>query len=284
MSPLSPGVPQGQNRPRVLVARNRQESRLSVRRDLQFNSSSRESRGEETSPVFPLINCSPGQSGSQQVTRHSSMSCMTTPLDTPQQASRPGELQRQLHGLQRQIATLSEKIDRLQDSTRSTTSTQGVKTSRTDEKLPRDMVACVHKIVAKLKEKDPPVEWTLDSNNSFNDDVNCEVSRMIERGVQATSAFKEADPVLLERAIRTYFKTLKARRRRTEVSVRRSALPEVKNKQEESVVLARRNQRRHNKLKGRKTTLRQSAYSMEKKKQTAGSHEIRIHVTRRECF
>ena len=123
------------------MARNRQESRLSVRRDLQFNSSSRESRGEETSPVFPLINCSPGQSGSQQVTRHSSMSCVTTPLDTPQQVSRPGELQRQLHGLQRQIATLSEKIDRLQDSTRSTTSTQGVKTSRTDEKLPRDMVA-----------------------------------------------------------------------------------------------------------------------------------------------
>lgn len=36
-------------------------------------------------------------------------------------------------------------------------------------------------------------------NFSFNDDVNCEVSRIIERGVQATSAFKEADPVLLER-------------------------------------------------------------------------------------
>ncbi|XP_015778769.1 PREDICTED: uncharacterized protein LOC107356666 [Acropora digitifera] len=127
------------------------------------------------------------------------MSCMTTPLDTRQQLSRSGELQRQFYGLQRRIAALSEKIDRLQDSARSTTSTQGVKTSRTDEKLPRDMVACVHKIVAKLKEKDPPVEWTLDSNNSSNDDVNCEVSRMIERGVQATSAFKEADPVLLER-------------------------------------------------------------------------------------
>lgn len=34
---------------------------------------------------------------------------------------------------------------------------------------------------------------------SFNDDTNLEVTRAIERGVQATSAFKEADPVLLER-------------------------------------------------------------------------------------
>lgn len=34
---------------------------------------------------------------------------------------------------------------------------------------------------------------------SFNDDTNLEVTRAIERGVQAASAFKEADPVLLER-------------------------------------------------------------------------------------
>ena len=33
---------------------------------------------------------------------------------------------------------------------------------------------------------------------SFSDDTNLEVTRAIERGVQATSAFKEADPVLLE--------------------------------------------------------------------------------------
>lgn len=34
---------------------------------------------------------------------------------------------------------------------------------------------------------------------SFKDDANCEVSQAIERGVRATSAFKEADPVILER-------------------------------------------------------------------------------------
>ena len=34
---------------------------------------------------------------------------------------------------------------------------------------------------------------------SFNDDTNLEVTRAIERGVQATAAFKEADPVLLKR-------------------------------------------------------------------------------------
>ena len=36
-------------------------------------------------------------------------------------------------------------------------------------------------------------------NFSFNDESNNEVSEAIERGVRATTAFKEANPVLLER-------------------------------------------------------------------------------------
>ena len=36
-------------------------------------------------------------------------------------------------------------------------------------------------------------------NLSFNDESNDEVSKAIERGVRATTAFKEAIPVLLER-------------------------------------------------------------------------------------
>ena len=36
-------------------------------------------------------------------------------------------------------------------------------------------------------------------NFSFNDESNNEVSEAIERGVRATAAFKEANPVLLER-------------------------------------------------------------------------------------
>ena len=34
---------------------------------------------------------------------------------------------------------------------------------------------------------------------SFNDETNGEVTLAVERGVRATSAFKDADPVLLER-------------------------------------------------------------------------------------
>jgi len=34
---------------------------------------------------------------------------------------------------------------------------------------------------------------------SFNDDANLEVSKAIERGIMATSAFKETDPLLVER-------------------------------------------------------------------------------------
>lgn len=36
-------------------------------------------------------------------------------------------------------------------------------------------------------------------NFSFNDESNNEVSEAIERGVKAITAFKEANPVLLER-------------------------------------------------------------------------------------
>lgn len=92
-------------------------------------------------------------------------------------------------------------------------------------------MACVHKVVAKLKEKDPPTGWTFEQDHSFNDDTNLEVTRAIERGVQATSAFKEADPVLLERAIKTYYKTLKAKSKRVLTRVRKEGLPQVANKQ-----------------------------------------------------
>lgn len=40
-------------------------------------------------------------------------------------------------------------------------------------------------------------------NFSFNDESNNEVSKAIERGVRATTAFKEANPVLLERKYRS---------------------------------------------------------------------------------
>ena len=47
-------------------------------------------------------------------------------------------------------------------------------------------------------------------------------------------------------AIKTYYKTLKAKSKRVLTRVRKEGLPQVANKQEESVITARRNQRCHN--------------------------------------
>ena len=47
-------------------------------------------------------------------------------------------------------------------------------------------------------------------------------------------------------AIKTYYKTLKAKSKRVLTCVRKEGLPQVANKQEESVITARRNQRCHN--------------------------------------
>ena len=47
-------------------------------------------------------------------------------------------------------------------------------------------------------------------------------------------------------SIRTYFKTLKARRKRAMTQKRIDSQPEVSNELEESVIAARRNQRCHN--------------------------------------
>ena len=47
-------------------------------------------------------------------------------------------------------------------------------------------------------------------------------------------------------AIKTYFKILKAKSKRVLIRVRREGLLQVANKQDESVVTSRRNQRCHN--------------------------------------
>ncbi|XP_068675944.1 uncharacterized protein [Montipora foliosa] len=75
----------------------------------------------------------------------------------------------------------------------------------------------------------------------FNDESNNEVSEALERGVRATAAFKEANPVLLERAIKTYFKTLKARQKRPTTCIKVEG--QIIDKQTKSAVSSRRNQR-----------------------------------------
>ncbi|XP_015759968.1 PREDICTED: uncharacterized protein LOC107339221 isoform X2 [Acropora digitifera] len=265
----APIVPRGQDRPRISLERSRSRSENCSRHDILADC---ESGPEETSPTFSRacnnFNRSPSilPCRTPSSTPPSSRSTpVNTPLFTVNARGSCCDHEKQFDALQRKLAVLTEKIDNLQGS-----STTAVK-QRRSENLPRDMVACVHKVVAKLKEKDPPTEWTFEQDHSFNDDTNLEVTQAIERGVQATSAFKEADPILLERAIKTYYKTLKAKHKRVLTRVRREELPQVGNKQDESVITARRNQRCHNKLKSRLGALRQSVYSEEKKKETGGS-------------
>ncbi|KAL9978766.1 hypothetical protein ACROYT_G016321 [Oculina patagonica] len=258
-SGATPIVPRGQNRPGISVER----SRFCIRRD----SLDSLSEPEDTSPTYPrvvqrdrdrlpsVVSCTPSSSASS--------SGRSTPVSTPlphvNARMNCCDHERQFVAVQRSLAALTEKIDNLQGL-----STAVVSQRSRVENLPRDMVACVHKVVAKLKEKDPPIEWTLGPVNSFNDETNSEVSEAIERGVRATSAFKEANPVILERAIKTYFKTLKAKQKRVATRVRVQGV--MTDKQNESVVFARRNQRGHNKLKARKEALRQCSYSEEKKR------------------
>ncbi|XP_068698139.1 uncharacterized protein [Montipora foliosa] len=246
-------IPRGQDRPNLLIAgrsgEDIQRPRTS-RRQLDLNSASESNVSglEETSPTFPVRRIP---------------SVTATPLNSLLSRSNcDHEMRTQLLQLQRQISVLTEKVDFLRDSSIAVTQER----SRKSENLPRDLVACVHKVVAKLREKDPPTQWTLEPINSFNDETNGEVTLAVERGVRATSAFKDADPVLLERSIRTYFKTLKARRKRASTQKRMEGQPEVSNELEESVIAARRNQRCHNKLKARKDALKRSSYSEEKKR------------------
>ncbi|XP_078349955.1 uncharacterized protein LOC144634793 [Oculina patagonica] len=245
-------VPRGQDRPRVLVERNRHTS---TRRDLQFD----DGRGSDFEGTSTTI--SPPDSRSSSRTSWTP-STSSTPINPPVSRSAAIDTERHLLQLQRQIATLTEKVDSLKES--ATLATHQRTNPRRDENLPKDMVACVHQIVKKLKEKDPPIEWTLNPANSFNDESNNEVSKAIERGVRATTAFKEANPVLLERAIKTYFKTLKARQKRVTTPTRVEG--RMMDKQAKSIVTSRRNQRGHNKLKARKEALVQSTYTAEKKR------------------
>ncbi|XP_074607805.1 uncharacterized protein LOC141860568 [Acropora palmata] len=246
-------VPRGQDRPRVLVERNRTENRHArTRRDLQFD----EGRGSDLEGTSLTISPPDSRSSSRLSYRIPS----STPINPP--VSCTVDTERQFLQLQRQIATLTEKIDSLKESANLANHQRA--NTRREENLPKDMVACVHQIVKKLKEKDPPIEWTLNPANSFNDESNNEVSEAIERGVRATAAFKEANPVLLESAIKTYFKTLKARQKRATTRIRVEG--QVIDKQTKSVVSSWRNQRGHIKLKARKEALMQSSYTAEKKR------------------
>jgi len=109
-----------------LVARNRQENR-SIRRDLHFDTSVKEASGEETSPVFLPQDCTPAHTRPRT-------SSLSTPLNT--HLSRSYDHEKQFQLLQCQIATLTEKIDYLKEST----SSAAERIIKRDENLPRDLV------------------------------------------------------------------------------------------------------------------------------------------------
>ena len=107
-------VPRGQDRPRILVERNRMENRhTNTQRNLQFDEGC-SGDFEETSPTFPAPE---GRSNPRPSGRTPSLS---TPQHTPLSRS-AFDTERQLLQLQRQITTLTEKIDSLRETASSAT-------------------------------------------------------------------------------------------------------------------------------------------------------------------
>ena len=123
-------VPRGQDRPRVLVERNRTENRHTscTRRDLQFD----EGRGSDLEGTSLTISPLDSRSSSRLSYRTPS----STPINPP--VSRSVDTERQLLQLQRQIATLTEKVDSLKESANLANHQRA--NTRRDENLPKDMV------------------------------------------------------------------------------------------------------------------------------------------------
>lgn len=122
-------VPQGQDRPNILIARNREDVRRqhhTSRRELDLNVTNDTDNIEETSPRIPPLNRS----------LRTPNATVTTPANTPPSRSTcDHEMRTQLLQLQQQITVLTDKIDNLHDSSRVTPNT-----SRRSENLPRDLV------------------------------------------------------------------------------------------------------------------------------------------------
>ena len=122
-------VPRGQERPRVLVERNRTENRHArTRRDLQFD----EGRGSDLEGTS--LTTSPPDSRSSS--RLSYRIPSSTPINPP--VSCTVDTERQFLQLQRQIATLTEKIDSLKESANLANHQRA--NTRREENLPKDMV------------------------------------------------------------------------------------------------------------------------------------------------
>ena len=113
------------------MERNRTENRhSSTRRDLQFD----KSRGSDLEGTSLTISPPDSRSSSRQSYRIPS----STPINPPVSRSVDTSTERQLLQLQRQIATLTEKVDSLKESA-NLASHQRANTRR-DENLPKDMV------------------------------------------------------------------------------------------------------------------------------------------------
>ena len=110
------------------MERNRTENRHTITRcDLQFD----EGRGSDLEGTSLTISPPDSRSSSGLSYRISS-----TPINPP--VSRSVDAERQLLQLQRQIATLTEKVDSLRESTNLANHQRA--NTRRDENLPKDMV------------------------------------------------------------------------------------------------------------------------------------------------
>lgn len=92
---------------------------------------------------------------------------------------------------------------------------------------------------------DEPLEWDLTTN--FNNSSNAAVNTELIQNVQALQTNTSYSPVIIRRALRIYFTTLKSRMRRT-----------AQGKQSKTIQKQRRRQRMINKANSRKRALTQS--------------------------
>ncbi|XP_022795131.1 uncharacterized protein LOC111333774 [Stylophora pistillata] len=165
-------VPRAQDRPRISNERSRSENHIRLDLQLDINSDS-----EETSPIYQpvastrLPSIVPCGTPSSSSSRNRS-TLATTPLSHVNARASCSDHENMF--LQKKLTTYKAN-------------------SQHPQWQKKGKVKTFHKI------------WC------FNDDTILEVTQAIERGVRATSAFKDVDTVILERALKTYFKTLKAK-------------------------------------------------------------------------
>lgn len=142
---------------------------------------------------------------------------------------------------------LKKSNERIEEALKQLQQSQDNYIPRSRERVPKELSAIVHEVYSQLKEQslDEPLEWDLTTN--FNNSSNAAVNTELIQNVQALQTNTSYSPVIIRRALRIYFTTLKSRMRRT-----------AQGKQSKTIQKQRRRQRMINKANSRKRALTQS--------------------------